>query len=112
MDAAINRIDASSSFSPFALVKRLVERTQMSNGMLQIRVSVMELGRFTGKGGRATRHTSKLCSCGLHEAMQSRCFRFLFYVETTALGGGCPSLHFRLRYFLAAGLVVAWCAMI
>jgi hypothetical protein len=49
MDAAINRIEASSSFSPFELVKRLVERTHMSSGMLHIRVSVMEFGRFTGK---------------------------------------------------------------
>src|SRR5690348_1369053 len=55
IEAAMNRIDASSSFSPFTLVKRVVESTQMSRGMLKIRVSVMEFGRFTAHVGRTHR---------------------------------------------------------
>src|SRR5580700_3052679 len=51
IDAAINRAEASSSFSPPVLSKRLVERIQISSGILQMRVSVMELGRFTGPLG-------------------------------------------------------------
>src|SRR6516164_11829793 len=46
-DAAINKAQASSSFSPLTLVKRALESTHISSGMLQMRVSVMELGRFT-----------------------------------------------------------------
>ena len=41
--------EASHSFSPFALEKRLLERIQISKGMLKMRISVMELGRFTAK---------------------------------------------------------------
>ena len=46
MDAAINRAEAKSSFCPSKLLKRLVESIQISSGMLKIRLSVMELGRF------------------------------------------------------------------
>ena len=43
----MNSAEASNSFSPFTLVKRLLERIQISRGMLKMRISVMELGRFT-----------------------------------------------------------------
>src|SRR5579864_3422370 len=47
IDAAINSAEASSSFSPFTLLKRALDKIQISKGMLKIRISVMELGRFT-----------------------------------------------------------------
>src|SRR5690242_11518058 len=52
IDAAMNSAEASSSFSPFALGKRLVDRIQIRAGMLKMRVSVMELGRFTADSSR------------------------------------------------------------
>src|SRR5882724_4886031 len=51
MDAAINSADASNSFSPVTLLKRGLARIHISRGMLKIRISVMELGRFTLRGG-------------------------------------------------------------
>src|SRR5579863_7873020 len=53
--AAMNTIEASNSFSPFSLLKRLLERIQISRGMLRMRISVMELGRFTTLGGSGDR---------------------------------------------------------
>src|SRR5439155_26697271 len=50
MEAAMNSAAASSSFSPLAVGKRSLESTQMSTGMLRMRTSVMELGRFTCEG--------------------------------------------------------------
>ena len=50
----MNSAEASNSFSPPVLSNRLVERIQISSGMLQMRVSVMELGRFTGYAGNRT----------------------------------------------------------
>lgn len=47
----MNKADASNSFSPFTLLKRALERIQISKGMLKIRMSVMELGRFTRREG-------------------------------------------------------------
>src|SRR6185437_16051064 len=52
MDAAMNSADASSSCSPSNAREWLVESSQISSGMLQMRVSVMELGRFTAGTGR------------------------------------------------------------
>src|ERR1700722_284054 len=49
--AAMNTAEASNSFSPFWLLKRLLEIIQISRGMLRMRISVMELGRFTLLGG-------------------------------------------------------------
>lgn len=66
----MNRIEASSSFSPLTLVKRVVESTQMSRGMLKIRVSVMELGRFTAQRRPDTPALFRLCSSGWCEAME------------------------------------------
>ncbi len=43
----MNSAEASNSFSPFTLLKRPLERIHISRGMLKIRMSVMELGRFT-----------------------------------------------------------------
>ena len=59
IDAAMNRAEASSSFSPVTLEKRLLERIQISRGMLNMRISVMELGRFTAQSGfrRGNRNT-------------------------------------------------------
>src|SRR6266568_8646720 len=47
MDAPRNSAAASNSFSPFTLENRPLDSTQISTGMLRIRMSVMELGRFT-----------------------------------------------------------------
>jgi hypothetical protein len=58
MDAAMNRADASNSFSPCALLKRPVERTHISRGILRIRTNVMEFGRFTGTSSAVSGHTS------------------------------------------------------
>jgi hypothetical protein len=46
----MNSAEASNSFSPFTLVKRLLERIHISRGMQKIRMSVMELGRFKLRG--------------------------------------------------------------
>jgi hypothetical protein len=54
MDAAMKSADASNSFSPFCVAKRLLESTQISSGMLKIRVIVMEFGRFTRKDDRTS----------------------------------------------------------
>jgi hypothetical protein len=43
--------EASNSFSPVTLLKRLLQRIHISRGMLKMRISVMELGRFTLRGG-------------------------------------------------------------
>src|SRR5260370_1394248 len=47
MEAAINIAEASNSLAPCSLLKRLEDRIHISRGMLQMRISVMELGRFT-----------------------------------------------------------------
>src|ERR1700676_4569525 len=55
MEAAMKSAEASNSLSPLTLLKRLLARIHISKGMLKIRISVMELGRFTllgGSGGR------------------------------------------------------------
>ena len=59
MEAAMNKAEASNSFSPFWLLNRALERIQISKGMLKMRISVMELGRFTTQSGfrRANRNT-------------------------------------------------------
>src|ERR1700751_1105445 len=44
----MNSAEASNSFSPCALPKRLVDRIQISSGMQRIRTNVMGLGKFTG----------------------------------------------------------------
>src|ERR1700694_668505 len=44
--------EARISFSPLALESRLVESTHMNSGIMQMRMSVMELGRFTAKPRR------------------------------------------------------------
>ena len=43
----MNNAEARISFSPLTLLSRLVESTHMSNGIMQMRINVMELGRFT-----------------------------------------------------------------
>src|SRR5208337_4341267 len=56
MAAAMNNAEASNSFSPLTLLKRGLDRIQISRGMLAMRISVMELGRFTlrdGSGGQS-----------------------------------------------------------
>src|ERR1022692_3239817 len=47
MEAMMKIAEASNSFSPFTLLKRPLERIHISRGMLKMRMSVMELGRFT-----------------------------------------------------------------
>jgi hypothetical protein len=47
MEAAMNSAEANNSFSPVTLLKRPLERIHISRGMLKMRISVMELGRFT-----------------------------------------------------------------
>jgi ribosomal protein S28E/S33 len=49
IEAAMNSAEARISFSPFTLVSRLVESTHMSSGIMQMRINVMEFGRFTRK---------------------------------------------------------------
>src|SRR5882672_3431099 len=56
IEAAINNAEARISCSPGMLWKRLLERIQISSGILKMRVSVMELGRFTGRRPSARRH--------------------------------------------------------
>jgi hypothetical protein len=51
MEAAMNSAEARSSFSPFALESLLLESTQIKTGIMQMRTSVMEFGRFTEKRG-------------------------------------------------------------
>src|ERR1039457_2664687 len=46
MEAMMKIAEASNSFSPFTLLKRPLERIHISRGMLKMRMSVMELGRF------------------------------------------------------------------
>ena len=41
MEAQINNADASSSFSPCTLVKRVLSRIHINSGMLKMRVIVM-----------------------------------------------------------------------
>ncbi len=43
----MNIAEASNSFAPCALLKWFEDRIQISKGMLQMRISVMEFGRFT-----------------------------------------------------------------
>src|SRR5260370_26071798 len=50
MEAAVKSADASNSFSPCTLLNRTLERIHISRGMLKMRISVMELGRFTRVG--------------------------------------------------------------
>jgi hypothetical protein len=49
IEAAMNSAEARISFSPFTALSRLVDSTQMSSGIMQMRINVMELGRFTRK---------------------------------------------------------------
>src|SRR5271167_4081288 len=58
--AAMNTAEASNSFSPFWLLKWLLEIIQISRGMLAMRISVMELGRFTLLGGSRDRPEDEL----------------------------------------------------
>src|SRR5450631_2722132 len=51
MEAAMKIAEASNSFSPCRLLNRPLARIHISRGMLKIRISVMELGRFTRLGG-------------------------------------------------------------
>src|SRR5262249_21333419 len=53
IDAAMNKAEASNSFSPVMLEKWLLDRIQIKRGMLQMRLSVMELGRFTATDSHA-----------------------------------------------------------
>jgi hypothetical protein len=68
--------EASSSFSPPVLSNRLVERIQISSGMLAMRVSVMELGRFTGSHSRSApkrrQNSTKLSSTSKRESNEGR----------------------------------------
>jgi hypothetical protein len=47
IDAAMNRNEAMSSRSPLLELNQLLVSTQISTGMLKMRVNVMEFGRFT-----------------------------------------------------------------
>src|ERR1700728_366603 len=47
MEAAMNIAEASSSLAPCSLLKWLEDKIQISRGILQMRINVMELGRFT-----------------------------------------------------------------
>jgi hypothetical protein len=47
IEAAMNNAEASNSFSPFTLLNRLLDKIHISKGMLKMRMSVMEFGKFT-----------------------------------------------------------------
>src|SRR5579863_4038802 len=47
IDAAMKIAEASNSLAPCSLLKRLEDKIQISRGILKMRISVMELGRFT-----------------------------------------------------------------
>ena len=71
MEAAMNSAAASSSFSPLTVGNRALESTQMSTGMLRMRTSVMELGRFTCEGPSVPQKgLIRLCASGKGEAMR------------------------------------------
>src|SRR5438876_10780092 len=72
MEAAMNSTTASSSFSPLMAVNRVLDSTQMSTGMLRMRTSVMEFGRFTRLRGPGQAGLVRLCACGKGEAMRER----------------------------------------
>src|ERR1700757_3456208 len=74
MDAAMNSTDASISRSPQTLFKREMERIHISRGMLKIRMSVMELGRFTLREVRAPPVASSII---LHEQRERNARRGL-----------------------------------
>src|SRR5947207_4683739 len=69
----MNRAEASNSFSPLVLENLLVERIQISTGIMQIRISVMELGRFT-RSNRAlrSRGANRLSSPEFAKATEDR----------------------------------------
>ena len=68
----MNKAEANSSFCPLALVKRLLERIQISSGMLKMRVSVMEFGRFTTGGQTGVPTTPNYPPLGKWKAMSYR----------------------------------------
>src|ERR1700730_1206581 len=55
IEAAMNKAEARNSFSPPNPWNRFVGRIQMNNGILTMRVKVIELGRFTGHTANLTR---------------------------------------------------------
>src|SRR5215472_13082914 len=79
IDAAIKMADARISCSPFKPANRLLERIQISSGMQQMRVSVMELGRFTRQNRARGSPPVRLCSCEFDQATKSsRAMRNLY----------------------------------
>ena len=60
--------EASSSFAPWSLLKWLEDRIQISRGILQMRISVMELGRFTAARHRFRKGDRKTGLIILHDA--------------------------------------------
>jgi len=66
MEAAINMAEASNSLAPCSLLKWLEDKIQISRGMLQMRTSVMELGRFHRAAREASGRVPELNSIILH----------------------------------------------
>src|SRR5215469_4250599 len=66
IEAPINRAEASSSFWPFSLLRRVVERTQISRGMLKMRTNVMEFGKFTVTSAVERKLRTRRCLIILH----------------------------------------------
>src|ERR1700747_1352118 len=52
--------EASIYFSPFTLLNRLVDSTHISSGIMQMRINVMELGRFTRQTATGNTHEAIL----------------------------------------------------
>ena len=68
----MNTADAINSCSPWKLWMRFVVSSQISTGMLKIRVSVMELGRFTLLEAPVARDSPRLCSTNTGNAMRRK----------------------------------------
>ena len=62
--------EASNSFSPLTLLKRPLDRIHISKGMLKMRISVMELGRFTLRGSSGGQPESSFDYPPRHEGTQ------------------------------------------
>src|SRR5215471_19168769 len=76
IEAAIKSAEARSSFSPLALENRSEASTHISSGIMQMRISVMEFGRFTYRAavGDFPRRP-KLSSTHIDEAMAPKGLR-------------------------------------
>src|SRR5438270_8917014 len=116
MDAAMNRAEASNSCLPFTLLKRPLDRIHISRGMLKIRISVMELGRFTARGGSGGQPESNLIMRHGNRERNGRKMRrtthrdVVCYISTRrsqGTGKTLPTTSLQNRYFGAGAILPA-----